>query len=279
MTAPSLHRTELSSLLSEQWDAIAALVADLDEQRWQTPSPLPGWSLFDVVAHLVGTESWLLGERPPAHDPIRPKTDVTTLPHVRNETGVLNEIWVDRLRPLSGKRLLALYRDVIERRREALASLSDAEWDAETVSPIGKVSYGRFMQVRLFDCWMHELDIADGLGVSVDEGGPRAERAFAELTGALGRAVAKGAQAPDGSRITFELTGPLARTLHVAVDGRANIVETLDAPATVAISMDSGLFARLRGGRTTADAHAGEFTISGDEELGNRLVRNLAFTI
>ncbi|MET8872026.1 maleylpyruvate isomerase family mycothiol-dependent enzyme [Nocardia sp. NPDC004604] len=279
MTAPALHRAELSNLLSEQWDAIAALVADLDEERWRTPSPLPGWSLFDVVAHVVGTESWLLGERPPAHDPIRPKTDVTTLPHVRNETGVLNEIWVDRLRPLSGRRLLALYTDVTERRRAALAGMGDTEWEAETVSPIGKVSYSRFMLVRLFDCWMHELDIADGLGVSVDEGGLRAELAFIELTNSIGRAVAKGAQAPDGSRITFELTGPLSKTLHVAVDGRANIVEALDAPATVVVGMDSGLFARLRGGRAEADAHAGEFTVSGDQELGNRLIRNLAFTI
>ncbi|MFE9325788.1 maleylpyruvate isomerase family mycothiol-dependent enzyme [Nocardia sp. NPDC052278] len=279
MTDPTQDRNELTGLLSEQWETIATLVADLDEERWHTPSPLPGWSLFDVVAHVVGTESWLLGESPPAHDPIRPKTDATTLPHVRNETGVLNEIWVDRLRPLSGKRLLALYRDVTDRRREALASFGDAEWQAETVSPIGKVSYGRFMRVRLFDCWMHELDIADALGVSVDEGGPRAERAFGELTATIGRAVAKGAQAPDGSRITFELTGPLPQTLHVAVDGRANIVDELDAPATVVVRMGSGLFARLRGGRTTADAHEGEFRISGDAELGNRLVRGLAFTI
>ncbi|WP_330252479.1 maleylpyruvate isomerase family mycothiol-dependent enzyme [Nocardia sp. NBC_00565] len=279
MTDPTVDRTELTGLLSQQWDAIAALVADLDEERWRTPSPLPGWSLFDVLAHVVGTESWLLGEIPPAHDPIRPKTDVKALPHVRNETGVLNEIWVDRLRPLSGKRLLELYREVTDRRREALASFGDTEWQAETVSPIGKVSYGRFMRVRLFDCWMHELDLADGLGVSVDEGGPRAERAFAELVPSIGRSVAKGAQAPDGSRITFELTGPLTMTLHVAVDGRANIVDVLDAPATVMVGMNSGLFTRLRGGRTTADEHAGEFTISGDTELGNRLVRNLAFTI
>lgn len=279
MTDPTQEQTELTGLLSEQWEAIATLVADLDEERWRTPSPLPGWSLFDVVAHIVGTESLLLGERPPARDPIRPETDVTTLAHVRNETGVLNEIWVDRLRPLSGKQLLALYREVTERRRAALASFGDAQWQAETVSPIGKVSYGRFMRVRLFDCWMHELDIADGLGISVDEGGPRAARAFGELTATIGRAVAKGAHAPDGSRITFELTGPLPQTLHVAVDGRATIVEELAAPATVVIRMDSGLFTRLRGGRTTADAHDGEFTIAGDADLGNRLVRSLAFTI
>ncbi|MFD0365692.1 maleylpyruvate isomerase family mycothiol-dependent enzyme [Nocardia sp. GCM10030253] len=279
MTDPTLDRTELIGKLSEQWDAIAALVSDLDENRWRTPSPLPGWTAFDVVAHVIGTESWLLGERPPAHDPTREKTDVRTLPHVRNDTAVLNEIWVDRLRPLSGRRLLELYGDVIDRRRKALAALGDTEWQAETLSPIGQISYGRFMRVRLFDCWMHEFDIADALGTSVDEGGRRGELAFTEFAGSIPRVVVKRGKAQDGARITFELTGPLARTLHIEVHGRAAYVDAFDAPADVEIRLDSGLFVRLGGGRTTADEHLDAIAISGDEQLGLRLVRNLAFTI
>ncbi|MFE3618377.1 maleylpyruvate isomerase N-terminal domain-containing protein, partial [Streptomyces anulatus] len=168
-------REQLTDLLAEQWEAIALLVADLDEKTWRRTSPLPGWTLFDVVAHVIGTESWLLGQTPPPHDPLRPKTDVRTLPHVRNEVAVLNEIWVDRLRPLSGKRLLALFDETTERRRAALAAMDDDAWQATTVSPVGQVPYGRFMRVRLFDCWMHELDLADGIGRSVPEGGAGAE--------------------------------------------------------------------------------------------------------
>jgi uncharacterized protein (TIGR03083 family) len=279
MTDPTLDRSELIAKLSEQWDAIGALVSDIDEDRWRTPSPLPGWTVFDVVAHVVGTESWLLGERPPAHDPIREKTDVRTLPHVRNETAVLNQIWVDRLRPLSGTRLFELYRDVTDRRRKALAAIGDTEWHAETPSPIGQVSYGRFMRVRLFDCWMHEFDIADALGVCADEGGRRGELAFTEFAGSIPRVVVKRGNAPDGSRITFELTGPLARTLHIQVDGRAAYVDAFDEPATVEICLESGLFVRLGGGRVSDDEHLDEIAIRGDEQLGLRLVRNLAFTI
>src|SRR5262249_60101806 len=62
--------------------------------------------------------------------------------------------------------------------------------------------------------------------------------------------LVKGAQAPDGSRIAFELTGPAARRLRLAVDSRAELVDEFDSPATVEITMPSGLFARLRGGRT-----------------------------
>ncbi|WP_227998751.1 maleylpyruvate isomerase family mycothiol-dependent enzyme [Nocardia australiensis] len=279
MTDPTLDRTELTTALSQQWDAIAALVSDIDENRWHTPSTLPDWTVFDVVAHVIGTESWLLGERPPAHDPAREKVDVRTLAHVRNETAVLNEIWVDRLRPLPGARLLELYRDVTDRRRKALAAMGDAEWQAETPSPIGQVAYGRFMRVRLFDCWMHEFDIADALGVHVDEGGRRGELAFAELAASIPRVVVKGGKAPDGARITFELTGPLARTLHIQVTGRAGYVEAFDEPATVEIRLDSGLFVRLGGGRTAAEEHLDDIAVTGDEQLGHQLVRNLAFTI
>lgn len=273
-------REHLTDLLSQQWDAIGLLVADLDEQAWRRPSPLPGWTLFDVVAHVIGTESWLLGETPPPHDPLRPKTDVRTLPHVRNEVAVLNEIWVDRLRPLSGKRLLALFDETTDRRRAALAALDTEAWQAPTVSPVGQVPYGRFMRVRLFDCWMHELDLADGIGRSVDEGGGRAETAFTELTLGLGRAVVKGAKAPEGARITLDLTGPVTRQVHLAVtDGRGVVLDEPDGAATAAVRLDSGLFARLRGGRSTAAAHLDEVVFDGDTELGQRLVRNLAFTI
>ncbi|MGF0315322.1 maleylpyruvate isomerase N-terminal domain-containing protein [Nocardia fluminea] len=273
-------REQLTDLLAEQWEAIALLVTDLDEKAWRRTSPLPGWTLFDVVAHVIGTESWLLGETPPPHDPLRPKTDVRTLPHVRNEVAVLNEIWVDRLRPLSGKRLLALFDETTERRRAALAAMDDDAWQASTVSPVGQVPYGRFMRVRLFDCWMHELDLADGIGRSVPEGGGRAEAAFAELTIGLGRAVVKGAKAPDGSLITLDLTGPVTRQVHVSVaGGRGSVLDEVSEQPTTVIRMDSGLFARLRGGRTTADKHPGTVTVEGDTALGERLVHNLAFTI
>ncbi|MFD6400602.1 maleylpyruvate isomerase family mycothiol-dependent enzyme [Nocardia sp. NPDC060249] len=273
-------REQLTDLLAEQWEAIALLVTDLDEKAWRRTSPLPGWTLFDVVAHVIGTESWLLGETPPPHDPLRPKTDVRTLPHVRNEVAVLNEIWVDRLRPLSGKRLLALFDETTERRRAALAAMDDDAWQAPTVSPVGQVPYGRFMRVRLFDCWMHEHDLADGIGRSVPEGGARAEAAFTELTLGLGRAVVKGAKAPDGSLITLDLTGPVTRQVHLSVaGGRGSVLDEVSDEPTTVIRMDSGLFARLRGGRTTADRHPGEVVVEGDTALGERLVRNLAFTI
>ncbi|MBF6235536.1 mycothiol-dependent maleylpyruvate isomerase [Nocardia otitidiscaviarum] len=273
MTDTVPDRERITADLSDQWDALAHLVDGLDEGGWRTASSLPGWTVFDVIAHIIGTESMLLGELPP-------EADVTGLEHVRNEVGALNEKWIESLRPLSGAELMVRYREVTDRRRKALAAMDDAAWAEPVPSPVGMVPYGRFMRVRIFDCWMHELDIADGLRASVDEGGPRAESAFPELVLGLGRAAVKGAGAPDGSRITLEIGGATPHTVHLTVDGgRAHQVEALDGPATVVVGLDSGLFARLRGGRTDAAAHADEIALSGDTDLGDRLVRSLAFTI
>ena len=74
----------------------------------------------------------------------------------------------------------------------------------------------------------------------------------------MGYVVGKLGGAPDGSRVVFELTGPLARTIRVAVAGRARVVTDFGGePATSTISLDGLLFTRLVGGRTTRRAPDG----------------------
>ncbi|AYF74997.1 maleylpyruvate isomerase family mycothiol-dependent enzyme [Nocardia yunnanensis] len=272
MTDTVPDRAEITALLSDQWDALTRLVDGLDENRWRLASPLPGWTVFDVLAHIIGTESLLLGEP-------TPELSVAGA-HIRNDIGALNEKWIESLRPLTGSQLLERFLEVTGRRLKVLEQTTDEAWAELVPTPVGMAPYGRFMRIRLFDCWMHEHDIADALGVSVDEGGSRGAAAFEELLPALGKAAVKGAGAPDGSRLTLDLTGPMARQVHLAVEGgRAALVETLDAPATSVIALDSRLFARLRGGRTTADEHPDEITVTGDTDLGRRLARSLAFTL
>jgi hypothetical protein len=93
----------------------------------------------------------------------------------------------------------------------------------------------------------------------------------------MGYVVGKLGKAPDRSRVAIELTGPLTRTIRVAVDGRARVVDDfggLDPTSTV--RLDGLLFTRLAGGRT--DDTAG-IELSGDKEVGARVVEHLNFVI
>ena len=56
-----LDKDDVLEGLFASWDSIAALLAGLSEDEWRTATALPGWDVHDVVAHMAGTESMLLG--------------------------------------------------------------------------------------------------------------------------------------------------------------------------------------------------------------------------
>jgi uncharacterized protein (TIGR03083 family) len=271
---PSVPKEPLVAALVGEWAVIDTLLAGLADEDWRRPTPLPGWTVQDNVAHVLGTESMLLGDEPPPT-----ATDVRALPHVRNDIGALNEQWVEPLRQETPAHVLARFRDVAGRRAQVLEGMSQADFDAPSWTPVGENNYGRFMQIRLYDCWMHEQDIRDGVQRPGNDDGPAAEISIDEAARGLGFIVGKRAGAPDGSLVTIELTGPVRRTLHVAVDGRAALVAEPGRPATTVLRMPSGLFTRLTGGRAVDEPHRADLAIEGDLELGRRVADHLAFTI
>jgi uncharacterized protein (TIGR03083 family) len=270
-----LDKSEVLSGLLGTWDSIETVLTGLSEQQWQTPTPLPGWCVHDVVAHMIGTESSLQGLNAPEAD-----IDLTALDHVRNDVGALNEAWVRHLSSESGDALLQRFRSITADRCEVLSDMSVDTWNAPTPSPVGLESFGRFMRVRLFDCWMHEQDILDAIGLASSEAdlsGPAARLSLDEIAATMGFVVGKLGKAPEGSRVAIELTGPLARTIRVAVDGRALVVDDFGGlEPTASIRLDGLLLARLAGGRT--DDTAG-VELGGDTEVGARIVEHVNFVI
>ena len=270
-----LEKSEVLSGLFGSWDSIDQLLSGLSEQQWQTPTPLPGWCVHNVVAHMIGTESSLQGLGAPDAD-----IDLSSLDHVRNDVGAMNEAWVRHLAPETGAVLLQRFRSITGERRNVLTAMSVDDWNAPTPTPVGLESLGRFMRVRLFDCWMHEHDIRDGVGLPspiAELEGPAARLSLDEIAATMGYVVGKLGKAPEGSRVVIELTGPLARTIRVAVDGRARVVDDFGGrEPTTTIRLDGLLLARLAGGRT--DDTTG-IELGGDTEAGARIVDHLNFVI
>lgn len=271
-----LDKARVLDALFAQWDAIGDVVDGFTDEQWQAATSLPGWSVRDVVAHVIGTESMLSGVDIPETD-----VDVSTLEHVHNDIGVMNERWVRKLRDLPADELLDMYRTVTAERRDALTAMSEDDWNTVTATPAGPDTYGRFMRVRIFDCWLHEHDIRDALGrPCADPTGAPANLALDEMAASMGFVVGKLGRAPDGSRVSIVLTGPLARTINVAVEGRGTVVEDFGGEEpTATITLDALLFARLAGGRTPLAEHADAIAYAGDEEVGRRVVEHLIYVI
>jgi uncharacterized protein (TIGR03083 family) len=273
-----LDKDDVLEGLFASWDSIAALLAGLSEDEWRTATALPGWDVHAVVAHIVGTESMLLGLATP-----EPDVDLETLEHVRNFVGAMNEPWVRSLRGESGAALLERFRDVTAQRRAVLIAIPVEEWNAPTQTPAGPDSYGRFMRIRAFDCWMHEQDIRAALGrepSAAQLSGADARQSLDEMAASMSFVVGKKGQAPDGSRVLLQLTGPLSREIRVAVDGRAALVEDFGgAEPTAVVTLDGLQFTRLAGGRGLVDYRPADIDYSGDAVVGKRIVENLAYVI
>ncbi|WP_041311486.1 maleylpyruvate isomerase family mycothiol-dependent enzyme [Mycobacterium sp. JS623] len=279
MSSPSrpvttLDKADVLAGLFAVWDEIDTVLTGLTDEQWLAQTPLPGWSVHDVTAHLIGTESMLQGVATPDAD-----IDFSTLSHVRNDIGGMNERWVRKLRGSSPAEMLDRFRSTTAKRREQLTAMSEADWNQVTVTPAGPDTYGRFMRVRDFDCWMHLHDIRDALDrPAADPAGPAARVALDEMTASMGFVVGKLGGAPDGSRVAIVLTGPLARTINVAVDGRAQVVDDFGGQEpTATIILDGLLFTRLAGGRTSVDHDA--ISYGGDQVVGKRIVEHLNYVI
>ena len=255
--------------LGDEFAALESLLASLEEKEWSAPTPLPGWDVQANVAHIIGTESMLAGIPNPD---VPVDREVRT--HVRNDIGAFNEQWVVALADLAPVEVLERFRAITSSRLAALEAMDQAAWDAEGFTPAGPDSYGRFMRIRVFDCWMHEQDIRDALGRPGHEAGLPVDVALDEMANALGFLVGKKAGAPDGATVTFDLDG---RKFHVAVAGRATVVDELPEPARTTLAMSVGTFSRLGGGRI--DPGLATVHLNGDTALGQAIVDHLAYTI
>lgn len=260
--------------LQQTWASVGEVTAALSASEWRAATDCPGWDVRAQVAHLIGTESMLLGHPAPDHHGPWPA-------HVHNPIAQFNEMWIASLADLGDEELLARLVSVTAEREEALRALPSSAWTDETDTPVGRAPYTRFMQIRVFDSWIHETDIRMATARPGHDAGPAVDQAVDEVERALGFIVGKRAQAPDGSGVRIALRGSLERDIDISVDGRARVVDDLGSTPTVTVSTDAVMLVRLACGRLLGATalSAGAVTLAGDAELGERLVSHLAFTM
>lgn len=272
MSRTVVPRDPAIAALTAVWTSIETLAEGLTPEEWDSPSILPGWSVGDVITHVMTTELLLLGDAVPTV-----AADVETFGHVHNEIGAMNERWLEHYRAQGRDVVLADYRDATARRIAALDAMSQDDFDADSFTPAGPDTYGRFMRIRVFDCWIHELDVRDTLGMPPPADSASAGHAFDEMYRALPYLVGKKAGVPDGSRIRIVVTGIVETTVNIAVDGRATIVPDFDREPDATVTLNYADFARLAAGRASADPTSA--TVSGDRALADDVLGNLTFAM
>lgn len=258
--------TRIRGSLEQCYDAIEALCARMDAAQWQAQSLCPDWKARDVVNHLGMMERVMTGWLPSSAAEIPPFDRVTA--------------YTEQTAALDDAAFAGLITKVFGDRRADLAALREEDLSRPSFTPVGVKTYGRFLEIRIFDFWVHERDITTPLGWPTDDTGPGAEISLAEVEGSLGYIVGKKIGLPDGASIVFHLTGPIERDLSVVVDGRARAVDHVEQP-DVTLTTDTVTFLQLACGRIDPQAQidAGKVSWTGASELGDRAARSLRFTM
>ena len=179
-------------------------LGELTDDQWRTPSRCDGWTVQDVVAHLIGTNAfwqisiasglagsptrYLVGFDPvatPAQmvEPMRAMTPAQTLDELAKGADAL---------------------------LGAVEALDELGWSATGESPVGHVRMRELAHHALWDSWIHERDVLLPLGITPDE---EADEVLASLryVAALTAALSiPGGEGRTGS-IVLEVTDPDAR--------------------------------------------------------------------
>lgn len=252
--------------LEQCYDAIESLAGRMDATQWHAQSLCPDWDMRGVIGHLGMMERVMTGWLPGSAADLPP---LELIGPYQDEMAALDEA-----------AFAARISEIFAGRRADLARLTEADLSRQSWTPIGPRSYGGFLEIRIFDFWVHERDIAVPLGWPSDDTGPRAEIALAQVEASIGYIVGKKIGLPDGASVVFHLTGPVKRDLSVVVDGRARAVDHVAHP-DVELSTDTVTFIQLAAGRIDPQRQidAGLVTWTGDAQLGERAARNLKFTI
>ena len=142
--------------LRAESDDLDALVAPLPAERWEEPTPAPGWRIAHQIGHLL----W---------------TDRVALVAVTDETGFAEllkaaaadptgfvDAGAEELAALSPADLLSDWRVTRGRLHEALLAVADGRKLPWFGPPMSAASMAT---ARLMETWAHGLDIADALGV------------------------------------------------------------------------------------------------------------------
>lgn len=219
----------------------------------------------DNLAHLIAIESVLLDRpRPEHHPPDRP--------HIRNDVGRENEVWVDWFRVRSGPEVLDAFRKVTAARLDVLRA-PDYDFGADSWTPMGPGTVGDLLPFRIFDCFTHEQDMRRAVHRPGGWDGIAAGIALGNIRRALPMIVGKKVAPPDGTVVAFAVDGPAGFSVAFALDGR-RAVSADGADPTVRLTMSADTFLRLGAGRGDSRERvaAGDVVLTGDTALGERVV-------
>jgi uncharacterized protein (TIGR03083 family) len=212
-----MNQQQTADAMQQEREALMAYLWEIPEAAWDKPSLCPGWTVRDVVAHLIGNVA-----------------DVNAFNLDGAGTEEFNQRQIDERADRSIAELLAEWQEQGAQYEAGIRSFADDFWTSE-FPPFGTVSTAARRLVE--DIYVHAQDIKMALGEEQSDGAgliPTLEVVAHELPERAARL------APDVGTVTFD------------VDGFKDAVK-LGGATDVTVSGDAKALAFVGTGRTSLD--------------------------
>ena len=274
MTDGLTDAERLSALVAVWWEAVDSftrLLEHVSDDQWSAPTDLPGWDVRAVAAHTAHLESLLAGRR-------HAEVDIGDAPHAHGMMGQFTEQGVVSRREESPDALITEIRESTTARHTQLLADPPSDPSAPTPGLFGAIGWttGLLLRNRPLDVWMHEQDVRRALDMPGNLDSTPARHTAGYLMESLPFIVGKRAQAPAGRVVRLEVDGHEPVAAVVGADGRGRPATEEDGDPAVTLGMGRETFVVLAGGRRPAEP--GEVRVTGDAELGGRVVAAMGVT-
>jgi uncharacterized protein (TIGR03084 family) len=186
----------LAADLAAESAVTRALIADLDETGWHTPTPAVGWDIKDQISHLAYFDQVAV------QSAVRPdefRADLAAAPESVDPDAI-----AARYRDRTGAQTLAWF-DAARADLLGTFATTDPQQRLPWFGP--PMSAASSLTARLMETWAHTQDIADALGVT-REPTPRLRHVAHIGVGARAFSYAARGQAMPGTPVRVELTAP-----------------------------------------------------------------------
>jgi uncharacterized protein (TIGR03083 family) len=212
---------------------LLTLLAELGEDDWARPTAAPGWSVKDVVVHLLGGDIWILSGK---RDGFRSNPEINKHTELIALVDRLNAEWVLALRRLSPRllrELLAFCGPQVEAYFSSLDPMKiggAVSWAGPEPAPVW------FDLAREFtERWHHQQQIRDATGRA-----PLYDRYFlAPVLDTFVRALPyafRNTSGPPGTVVRFEISGEAGGVWYV-YKSEGGWILLVDSPVEAATSV------------------------------------------
>ncbi len=209
--------------LARQRRRLVSELAKLTDAQWLHPSRCEGWTVQDVVNHLIGVDQfWLLSLQ-------MGLAGTPTQVLGAFDPAATPKSMVDPMRVLAPSETLEQFSAATTAFVAALEALSDEQWLAKTEAPIGHVSARIMAHHALWDAWIHERDILVPLGYETELHHDELLTALTYAAGVSPAFLATQGRAMPGTFLIAAINPTIELTVTVDLNSTAITFGTADA--------------------------------------------------